>query len=239
MAPSTASTCRGAVLSLLGRSAAALLGIVWLVGCEDVHRIRLKFEPNQDPASPVSGLDGFLCHVDPTPTSSGVPPFLAEAALQGSGRAEMSLVVDFLKLGGTPDTHFSEIVGWCMSHGCTPLPSARRCQAVPLPLGPGQPPAPTAIMLAIQALAGGLIATDAPLEPTIVRVFASAQGCAELPAAGDGKPRLDKLLGCAFSNPVLLGAINGDLVIDLPSVGTPFCAGQVYLCANDFTPPAP
>jgi hypothetical protein len=133
--------------------------------------------------------------------------------------------------GGVPSCRPADISRWCQDHDCHVISddanAPRVCYDTSQALGStGDSVHAMADLLA--GLEGKLVTADAPHEPLIVRVVASAQSCAEL--AGGTSYVVDELVGCALSCPVQLDAISGDVLLDLPTLSD-VCEAGVDACA--------
>jgi hypothetical protein len=78
-------------------------------------------------------------------------------------------------------------------------------------------------------LTGQLVTSDAPDEPVIIRVVATAQHCSDIPL--DTKFDITQLVGCVYSCPLQLDFVQGDVLLDLPAL-TNQCEEAVVACAS-------
>lgn len=207
--------------ALVRALAAAALGGLVAGACQDVRHVRLAISPV-----------GFQCQEPGSPA-----PFLADRLIAGARPPLLSLVVDFISLDGLPDCRLPGLAGWCRSHPCAPIASARVCFSENLgsQLAMGAPPVGALTML-VASLRGQPVSNNAPTVPLLVRLVATTQSCAELQQSGTLAFDPNQLLGCAESCPVRLQDTDGDLQLDidfLPTGPTDHnCEGQVQLCAT-------
>jgi hypothetical protein len=171
------------------------------------------------------GLDGFMCR-------DGAGALLL-SRLPADGRA--SLVVDFVRLGGVPGCRTGQLVKWCATHDCAAMESTRSCLETTLP-APGAPREElrSQLLQALRASGAHQALADAPDEFVIVRVVGSTQRCDELlPAAGAALPAFDptRLLGCAYSCPVLFDKVEQDVYLGFETL-TASCEQGVRICSD-------
>lgn len=206
-----------------GRIIKGLLALALLTGCNEVRQVRLTFGAEGE------GLDGFLCRED-----DGTY-LLSRAAPAGGEPVPTSLVIDFVRLGGLPGCRSGQLVSWCADHDCAVMPEHRVCIPTPLPDIAGRPRAEAreAVREALSSLSGAAISREAPEEFIIVRTTATLQSCDELAASGDGLAALSEeaLVGCAYSCPVELNAVEGDVYLGFDTL-TEQCAQGVRVCAS-------
>jgi hypothetical protein len=138
----------------------------------------------------------------------------------------VSLVIDFVKLGGVPSCRTSELVTWCTDHDCAPLASGRTCLSLETGVRLGDDGNEVALAL-IKNLPGTILSKDAPSEPVLVRAVETAQTCDEVATTFD----TTQLTGCALSCPVELDQVQGDVLLDLPALSE-FCESTVDACAT-------
>lgn len=200
-----------------------LLALMLLTGCNEVRQVRLTFGAEGE------GLDGFLCRED-----DGAY-LLSRAVPAGGGAVPSSLVIDFVRLGGVPGCRSGQLIRWCADHDCSVIPEHRVCIPAPLPDITALPrtEAREEIRQALSSLAGASVSSDAPEEFIIVRATATLQPCEELEASGGSLPALDEeeLVGCAYSCPVALNAIEGDVYLGFDTL-TEQCVQGVRVCAS-------
>jgi hypothetical protein len=207
----------------------AALVVLVVYGCTDVVRVHLA----------VSG-NGFLCQTPDNPSG----PFLIQRALTLGQTTRISLVVDFIQLGGQPDCRLPGIVGWCKSHSCAPVVTARSCFSIDLtqPIS-AQAPVDQLVRAALSPLTGTQVSPDAPVGPVLVRLVGTTQTCDEVRAGGVSQPfDSEKLFGCAHSCPVRLDSVGPDLLLDIDFLPRTMddrdCAPIVFWCATpDLVPP--
>lgn len=193
---------------------AVSVAAVSVPGCsEKVSRLQLIVDEPQ----------GFLCVEDADPDK-----LLIERAFDQSPPA-FSVVVDFLRLGGVPGCRVQELLNWCEDHPCTPIAEHRVCVDADLA---GVPRDVSEALEAIgEQLAGTIVNPDAPQEPVLIRVVAVAQPCSEVPTSGDLNLTCDRLMGCAYTCPVVLGEVDGQVILDLDVVGND-CEQAVEVCSS-------
>ncbi|MCK8502308.1 MULTISPECIES: hypothetical protein [Myxococcus] len=201
---------------------AGLLAWGLFTGCNEVRQVRLTFGAEGE------GLDGFLCRED-----DGAY-LLSRALPAGGGDVPSSLVIDFIRLGGLPGCRSGQLVSWCAEHDCAVIPGHRVCIPAPLPdiTDLPRPEARQVIGQALGSLSGASVSSEAPEEFVIVRATATLQSCEELAASGGGAAlREEALVGCAYSCPVALNAIEGDVYLGFDTL-TEQCAQGVRVCAS-------
>lgn len=202
----------------------AMLGMGLLLGaCVQVREVELTFGDEGE------GLDGFMCR-DP----SGAP--ILTRLQDGAGQMQpAALVLDFIRLGGLPGCRSGQVVSWCVDHPCAPIAGHRACvstQFSPV-TGLDRPQLRASIQQTMDAMKGTLVTGDAPDEFVLVRLVGTAQSCAEVEQRPDGTlPPFDepKLVGCVYSCPVLLDALEGDLFLGFDTL-TDLCEQGVRVCA--------
>ena len=156
--------------------------------------------------------------------------FLIARAIDPGRILRFSVLVDFIDIGGDPMCRPGDILEFCQTRDCAPLPVPERtCIDVDprsIPLGANVLEVAAEML---RTLDGTLITSDAPKSPVIIRAVATAQSCAEVP----GITALDplELIGCAWSCPVQLHTVEGEVVLDLPAFGDR-CAASVAFCAT-------
>ncbi len=137
-----------------------------------------------------------------------------------------SVTVDFVAVEGVPSCRATELVNWCSTHTCQRVagPQHRECvefKDIPIPPGMDR----REVMAARLAALKGRVLDLVPPEGTVlVRLSAAAQGCNE-------PYQRDKLLGCAFSCPIVLDSVRGEVLLDLPSLPR-MCEPAVWTCAS-------
>jgi hypothetical protein len=82
-----------------------------------------------------------------------------------------------------------------------------------------------------RALKGELVTPNAPDEFVMTRAVATAQPCNELmsPASPDYEP--DKLVGCAYSCPVLFDRVDQDVYLGFDTL-TEYCEQGLRICSG-------
>jgi hypothetical protein len=171
---------------------------------------------------------GFRCRDD-------TGRYLAVRAVE-ERTLRFALLIDFIRLTGLPSCRPGEIAAFCEESGaCAPLSSpARVCIPLEQTLLLGDEPLIAAIGSLLRGLDGTLITEDAPRGPVIVRAVATAQTCAEL--EGDAPVDLERVIGCAVSCPVQLDAIDGEVILDLPTLSDRCAAGVMACAAGSLAP---
>ncbi|MDP2269696.1 MAG: hypothetical protein Q8K32_03125 [Archangium sp.] len=200
----------------------AIIVLVLLTGCVETRSVAVTFGDDGE------GLDGFMCK--DRSTDAGVPLL---ARLPADGRA--SLVVDFIRLGGVPGCRSGQLVKWCASHKCEAIQSTRSCLEVTLPQpGGDREEFRKKLLDALRAAGPYQALADAPDEFVLVRVVGTTQACdSVLPAGGDALPLFDKskLVGCAYSCPVLLEKVEQDVYLGFDTFDA-FCEKGVGTCSD-------
>lgn len=200
-----------------------VLALALLAGCNEVRQVRLSFGEEGE------GLDGFLCR------ENDGSYLLSRAAPPSGGQVPSSLVIDFVRLGGLPGCRSGQLIRWCADHDCAVMPEHRVCIPAPLPDITGLPrrEARQVVREALRQLSGSTVASEAPDEFVIVRATATLQSCDELQASGSAVPPMtaEALVGCAYSCPALLSAIDGDVYLGFDTL-TEQCAQGVRVCAS-------
>ncbi|HVE85386.1 MAG TPA: hypothetical protein VND93_21180 [Myxococcales bacterium] len=211
-------------MSATRASVAAVLGLsLLLVTCVEVRQVRITFGDQGE------GLDGFMCR-DTTGT-----PILSRLE-DGAGQMQpAALVLDFIRLGGLPGCRSGQVMSWCSDHPCAPIAEHRACISVQFspPDGLSRAELRASIQDALHSLGGTLLTGDAPDEFVLVRLVGTAQSCAEVERQADGTlPVFDeaRLVGCVYSCPVLLDALEGDLFLGFDTL-TDLCEQGVRVCA--------
>jgi hypothetical protein len=156
--------------------------------------------------------------------------FLIARAIDPGRILRFSVLVDFIGIGGVPMCRPGDILEFCQTRDCAPLPVPERLcidlEARSIPLGGNVIDVATEML---RTLDGHLITADAPRTPVIIRAVATAQRCADVPGVTALDP--DQLIGCAWSCPAQLDAVEGEVVLDLPAFGDR-CAASVVFCAT-------
>ena len=197
---------------------AALL-LLLLTGCVETRSVALTFGEEGE------GLDGFMCR------DSGGQLLLSR--LPGDGKA--SIVIDFVQLGGVPGCRTGQLMKWCTGHDCRAIQRTRSCVEVTLP-APGLPREElrAALLSTLRASGPKDALADAPDEFVLVRVVGTTQACDEVLPAGDAPlPEFDvtKLVGCAYSCPVLFDKVEQDVYLGFETL-TAQCEQGVRICSD-------
>lgn len=195
-----------------------------MLGCVEVRNVSVTFGEQGE------GLDGFMCK----DTSN---QYLLQRLSQSGATVPTSLVVDFVRLGGVPGCRTGQLVEWCRTHDCGPIPTTRSCVTVDFPAdvaGMERAQVRAKLRERIAAMSGTPIFADAPDEFVMVRVVASAQPCEQLlPQQGAPLPPFDanQLVGCAYSCPVLLDRVEQDVYVGFDTLVAQ-CEQGVRTCAD-------
>jgi hypothetical protein len=204
---------------------AAVMTGLWLLlaSCVETRRVELTFGDEGE------GLDGFMCR-----DTSGAP--ILTRLQDGAGQMQpAALVLDFIHLGGLPGCRSGQVMSWCVDHPCAPISEHRACVSAQFSPAGGLTRAQlrASIQQTMGSLEGTLLTGDAPDEFVLVRLVGTAQTCDELARRPDGTlPPFDdaKLVGCVYSCPVLLDALEGDLFLGFDTL-TDLCEQGVRVCA--------
>ncbi|MFZ5442865.1 MAG: hypothetical protein ACOZQL_22860 [Myxococcota bacterium] len=196
-----------------------LLCVASLAGCVQTRTVAVSFGANGE------GLDGFLCE-----DTSG-QRLISRAPPGGM----VSLVVDFVTLGGVPGCRTGQLMEWCKTHDCRPHPAKRSCVEVPLEVrGTSRPEVRAALLESLRAAGAKEAVADAPDEFVLVRIVGTTQPCTEV-TQKDGELFVafdpSKLLGCAYSCPVLLDHVEDDVYLGFDTL-TASCESGVRTCAD-------
>ena len=149
-----------------------------------------------------------------------------------------SLVTDFVKLGGVPGCRTGQLVTWCGTHTCAPLPMTRVCTEVGLPTRVGamsRKELRAQILERMRTLKGTILSKDAPDEFVMLRMLATAQPCSEVMVPASGVlPEYDrsKLVGCAYTCPTLFDRVEQDVYIGFDTLENE-CEHGVRTCADN------
>lgn len=205
------------------RGARGLVGLAFLLpaisvlaaACDErVHEVRLAFTDDGQ------GVRGFVCK----------EPGGGYLALRAVETGHASIVVDYIRLGGAPLCRPVKLLDWCRDHGCPILKELRACLDLPaVPPDASIEPGHDPVGDALRSLQGSLVSPDAPEEPVLVRVVATARTCAEVEAGGVAF-ECESLIGCANSCPVFLPSV-GEVPLDL-DVSSDQCEAAVIVCAS-------
>lgn len=205
------------VLAAARARSAYLALAIGLTACSVKEReVRLQFAGDSELPH------GFHCRLDDDPDRRLITRIL------DNDPPVASLLVDFIGLGGVPGCRASQLLAWCSEHDCSPV--ERRC--IDLPLAGGDSLAER-LRESARALEGHPVLDDAPDDPVLIRVTGVARSCDDilaLSAASSDVP-CEALIGCAYSCPVLLDQVEGDVVVDLDALGDR-CEPEVKVCAS-------
>lgn len=213
------------------------VGAVAFVGClVEPHPVKLTFGSNSQ------GLDGFLCKdTQGKYTLDRLQPAYADGGTYGpdAGLAHASLVTDFVQVGNFQSCRTSELIENCKTpKKCSPVQSTRVCTDIQLPYGvTGMMREDVRALVAeqLKALKGHQVASDAPDGFVMLRALATAQTCGEvMPLASGELPVLDKtkLVGCAYSCPLLFDQLNQDVYLGFDTL-TATCEQGLKTCADN------
>jgi hypothetical protein len=192
----------------------ALLTIL-LAACEQNRSVTLLLGPDDKTLTA-----GFTCKDD-----NGN---LLLASTQSGDSYVFSLVFDTIDLGGSePGCRGEELVATCQKETCSRI--SRFCKQVTVPT--------TDAAAILASLHGQLdhpdILTNAPADPIVVRAVATQERCDNLMPPDGTFPKLDpnKVVGCAYSCPVILNDLHGSLGLALDTLDDQ-CATEVHACAG-------
>lgn len=190
-----------------------------LSACVETRSVALTFGADGE------GLDGFMCK-----DTSGT---LLLSRVPSDGQA--SIVIDFVKLGGVPGCRTGQLVKWCTSHDCSAIQGKRSCVNVKLPApSMAREELRAALLTALREGDPFQATSDAPDEFVLVRVVGTTQSCDEVTAAAaDPLPAFDKskLVGCAYSCPVLFDKVEQDVYLGFETLTTT-CEQGVRICSD-------
>jgi hypothetical protein len=213
---------------------AIVTAVIVFAGCGEEHRsITLRLGPDDQTIS-----QGFKCLEEVGATALAARGYTATGPNRGDFVA--NLVVDFIVLDGVPSCRGEEILAWCGDHACEPaIEQVRFCARVELLDMTLDEIINNTRLPEIYAdlRDAGPITTDAPDGPVIVRAVATTQSCAQLQAVGGVYPAFDRtaLIGCAYSCPLLLDEVDGDVQLSFDAIG--ICRlPEVEICAGDLNP---
>ncbi len=209
---------------ILGRSwppGAAGLMLLAILGCEaPVQTVELVLGSGVVPGQPAPrGLD---C-IDQRGRLMACRVFDSEPQ-------RLSVVVDVIPLGGLPRCRPNTLVAWCSepTHDCLPDLRQRAIFEV-------QAPAERNLLLAVEQmreeLSGQALPNPTVDEPVIVRATFLARDRQSILDHGDDF-ECDALVGCVYSCPVVLGAIDGELPLELDAFNSR-CMAEVHQCASN------
>jgi hypothetical protein len=196
-----------------------LLFLVLVACTADVNPITLTL--------PERGANGLRC-VETDPASEELidrTPVLADGA-------HLTVVLDYLSFEGLPSCRPLDLLRWCEDRTC---PIVRRnCREVVVP-PPFMVPANELQAKLMDAIAaGGPLTADAPDGVVVLRVTFTRETCDALAAVESPytKPRCADLIGCVYSCPVQLDEVEGEVLLELDSLGTICNEETVGVCAG-------
>jgi hypothetical protein len=199
-----------------------LVAMLWLLaGCQKTHEVALRLGPNDTTVT-----QGFLCVEDADPSKP-----LVDRALVGETYT-FRLVVDVIDLGGRlPGCRGEELVTTCKGGKCKIVKRSdgtRYCQEVTFSKAELAASDPRPLLLKIHdQLAMDAVTSNAPDRPVLIRAVATHQTCDQLDA-----PFVDsELIGCAYSCPAQLDAIDGPISLSLDVLDSS-CEKEVRGCAK-------
>jgi hypothetical protein len=171
------------------------------------------------------GLDGFLC-------KDTNKEYVLNRLTPGTDNA--NIVVDFVDLSGEPGCRTGQLVSWCKTHKCAPVPDSRICFPVSLPTGVDAGTDRETVRPIVKAQFDALkgkkqITGDAPEKFVMLRLIATAQDCASLMGGADFDKT--KLVGCAYSCPTLFTAAGQDIYLGFDTL-TGLCEQGLRTCSD-------
>ena len=198
----------------------ALLLLV-LVACQRTHDVTIQMGPNGN-----SLTVGFQCRA-----ADGT--FLAQKALDANNQLAFNVVVDLIDLGGgLPGCRGEELVQTCAGGKCsiaTRSDGTRFCVPMRIPLGlVGQADQAQLVALVRDQLTKEPVTTDAPDRPVLIRSVATTEPC---PTSPTQPFDLARVIGCAYSCPVVLDDISGPVSLSLDALDNN-CEPEVRVCAS-------
>ncbi len=205
-----------------------------LAACQTEHTVRLQLGDG------TSITQGFLCRTEVALPGLAPGDLLFERGHDlATGAVSFSLVIDVVALGEVlPGCLPEEILGVCRGNqGCGV--EARFCAPITVPGPVGK-----ALVTMTESERAGFVSAvssalralpplfrDAPDGPVIARSVISTQSCAQLTTSPPGAFSADRLLGCAYSCPVVLDQLDGDLRLGF-ATSDESCAPEVKACAE-------
>jgi hypothetical protein len=176
---------------------------------------------------PERGANGLRC-VETDETS---PALINRTPVLADG-AHLSVVLDYLRFEGLPSCRPLDLLGWCEDRTC---PIVRRnCREIVVP-PPFMTEPPMLQATLLDAIAeGGPLTDDAPDGVVVLRVTFTRESCDALAALGSPfpKPRCADLIGCVYSCPVQLDEVEGEVLLELDSLGAICNEETVGVCAG-------
>lgn len=208
---------------------AGLLVLVIIVACAIQRHVTLLLGPSATQPS-----SGFQCK---DPSNPGVSLFGRAAS---KGKLTFNLVVDLVDVGQhVPSCLGEDILSSCADGTCRATVAAAPARyCVPISVDATVDPMAVAREV-LAAVKGTAITADAPHHPVIVRAVATTDDCAthiQVANSGVWAP-LDQslVLGCAYSCPVDLDTVDGDLSlgigIDITALSPGQCVAAIDACA--------
>ncbi len=204
---------------------AAMLVFVLATGCSQ-REVKLTLGDVGE------GLDGFVCKDDKGQY------LLERLVLPDGGTQQACLVTDFVDLQGVPGCRTGQLVAWCATHDCKPIPSTRVTTPITLPTGVAgmtRRQARDLVHTQFKKLSDTPFTSDAPPQFVMARMMATAQPCSEIATKPDGtlpKFEASKLVGCAYSCPTLFDQIQQDVYLGFDTLEND-CAHGVATCADN------
>jgi hypothetical protein len=160
------------------------------------------------------------------------PPLLSPASDDGS-TFSLHLIVEYVRLGGFPGCRVAELSAWCNAHPDACRPVRRTCIPITFTAPPGAAPAELSRRVAEGLAERRTIDDDAPSEPVVVRIVGVAKsGACDASEQDPAAPYAGALVGCAYSCPVVLTSVEGDVLVDVDVVKETCSRGLVDLCAS-------
>lgn len=216
---------------------ALLFATLAVAGCTNQKEVKLTFGETGE------GLDGFICK--DSEGDAGVY-LLDRLAIADGGVLKACLVTDFVVLGGTPDgCRPSQLIKWCKDHPCAPAPTTRLVTDIELPshvTGLSRAEVRGLVLKKMKALQGQrLVSDDAPNEPVILRVMATAQPCYQVEEPASGVlPEFDpkRLIGCSYSCPTEFDKVGQDVFLSFDTLENA-CDHGVRTCTSNMLTWAP
>jgi hypothetical protein len=189
-----------------------------LAACAPTRTVSLTFGEDGE------GLDGFMCK------DSNDALLLSRIPTNGAA----SLVFDFIELQGVPGCRTGQLIEWCKTRNCIPRPETRTCVSVTF-----EQPAATRAALraqlstAMKQVRGHEASADAPDDFVLVRVVGTTESCDAVLGRATSEP-LDpsKLVGCAYSCPVLLDRVETAVYLGFDGF-VDNCSQGVLICSAE------
>ncbi|MBI2893059.1 MAG: hypothetical protein HYY06_05870 [Deltaproteobacteria bacterium] len=212
----------------------SLFGVALLLGlgCSTYNKVSLEFADVPTGDGDVSVPHGFFCKVDGRPLAA----VASEAAGEATGRACIVTDLIYWNSRQMPGCRPAELLNFCRKgeNDCEPI--RRGVVDVDLPDGGTFAERVAQTLATVRGKPAEVY--DTPALPLVVRVFATFQPCADLDP-GEAGDRIsghdqDLVFGCAYSCPVWLDDVRGEILLDLDSFD-PECGRSVRACSsNDF-----